>query len=265
MFCINLQLFIYSTPWTISIDFWQYHNKIAIFFVLSDISHYVWFLFFVLFMRIKSIGEINDIVAHLKWVFRMRDSAHNEAMDHSSKPNTVGWMFVLFCFRHWGKCPLDSDMNRSRLPFNRSWRANIYRLAFFVNLSIFLVIFVYLNGGNLTVPYEGIAMNGVHDRLRSHSRFFNSSSCSPDATQKVTSEQKERYQKIFAILTELQEQTIAWHGNDQFSGRGIVLTLDDATEILQCQVNLQMIEYTETSLPVQVNAHTNDNHSSFIA
>jgi hypothetical protein len=92
-----------------------------------------------------------------------------------------------------------------------------------------------------------------------HARFFDeSSSC--NTTETLTIEQKQYFDKIARFLAGFRQETIPSYSEDQFNGRGIVLTIV-ATQIFQCKVNLKMIEYIETRLPVQVKLKTTKNKS----
>jgi len=101
-----------------------------------------------------------------------------------------------------------------------------------------------------SVKYQNITNHLINDRLRSHARFFDqSSSC--NTTETLTVEQQQYFDKISPFLDQFRQQAIPLYSENEFNGRGIVLTVG-ATQISPCKVNLKMIEYIETRLPVQV-------------
>ncbi len=103
-----------------------------------------------------------------------------------------------------------------------------------------------------STDYENISSNFIKHRLSTHARFFaeSSSSCH-NAAGTASVEQQQHFDKIAQALDEFRQQSIPLYSDDNFHGRGIVLTVGPL-QIYQCKVNLKMIERTQTRLPVQV-------------
>ncbi len=143
------------------------------------------------------------------------------------------------------------------LPRILRCRSRCRRIIFLISFLVCLFIFVRRDINNITTrKYKNITKNLINERLRSHARFFEQSSSFCDTTESLTTEQKQYYDKMIEILVQLRQQTIPSYQEDQFNGRGIVLTVD-AAQVSQYIVNLKMIEYTQTHLPVQVNLTIN--------
>jgi hypothetical protein len=122
-------------------------------------------------------------------------------------------------------------------------------------VCLFIVVRRDIN--NITTrKYKNITKDLINERLRSHARFFEQLSSLCDTTESLTTEQKQYYDKMIEILLQLRQQTIPSYQEGQFNGRGIVLTVD-AAQVSQYMVNLKMIEYTQTHLPIQVNLTIN--------
>ena len=92
----------------------------------------------------------------------------------------------------------------------------------------------------------------IIDRLKSHSRFFDSSSSSCSSVEPLTPEQKHHMDKIGQALTDFRRQIKPSYAESQFHRRrGIVLSAG-VKQLLLTKINLKMIESTRTRLPVQV-------------
>ena len=147
---------------------------------------------------------------------------------------------------------------------------NSGRFILFIFAFIFIIIFIlhnskdqvighnYKNTSNDLVnnrsrtDYKNISRKFIKNRLRTHARFFaeSSSSCHK-STGTASVEQQQHFDKIAQALAEFRQQSIPSYSDDNFNGRGIVLSVGPL-QIYQCKVNLKMIERTQTRLPVQV-------------
>ena len=145
------------------------------------------------------------------------------------------------------------------LPILR-YRLRLRRVFFFINFFVCLFVFIHFDFNNTTNrrKYKSITKDLINERLRSHTRFFKESSSFCNTTESLTIEQKHYYEKVIPILPQLRQQSIPSYPNDQFNGRGIVLTVD-AAQVSHYMFNLKMIEYIQTHLPVQVNFKINCN------
>lgn len=140
------------------------------------------------------------------------------------------------------------------MAWMRKCRMKSRRFALLIYLLFMMIIFLLINVEQQSVSssYQTAPIDRINRYLQNHAQFFQSSSLPCNLTKTVMIEQIQHYNRISQILTQISEQISSVSNNDNFTGRGIVLALD-ATQIRQCQVNLHMIEYTETHLPVQVN------------
>ncbi len=140
------------------------------------------------------------------------------------------------------------------------YRLRFRRIIVLINLFICLFIFIHFGNDNVTArrKYKTITKDLINERLRSHARFFDQSSSFCNTTESLIVEQKQYYDKMTLILPQLRQQTIPSYPEDQFNGRGIVFTVD-AGQVSQYMINLKMIEYIQTHLPVQVNFKINCN------
>jgi hypothetical protein len=118
---------------------------------------------------------------------------------------------------------------------------------------LLLIIFIQHDLEEKIVPskHRGSTKDLINDRLKSHAQFFDELSFLCNAKDTLTVEQKQDFDKIAQVLNEFRQQPVPLYSENQFNGRGIVLTVG-AREISRCKVNLKMVEYIETRLPVQV-------------
>ena len=90
----------------------------------------------------------------------------------------------------------------------------------------------------------------IDERLRTYASMYDEKEVKCTADRPFQAEEKENYDTIEKMLTKIRSETIPYPEND-FTGRGIVLTMG-APQLPFIKVNLQMIAYTSTRLPVQV-------------
>ncbi|CAF1463033.1 unnamed protein product [Adineta ricciae] len=90
----------------------------------------------------------------------------------------------------------------------------------------------------------------VSERLASHTDFYNSSPSVCNMSAPLTSEQRQNFDQIRQFLIESREK-FKPYPEDYFHGRGIVLTIGKF-QIPYAKVNLKMIQFTGTVLPVQI-------------
>lgn len=90
----------------------------------------------------------------------------------------------------------------------------------------------------------------IDERLKSHVKMYEEKNVKCTSERSFQGDEKENYDEIEKTLKKIQSEMISYPEN-YFSGRGIVLTMGDA-QLPFIKVNLQMIEFTSTRLPVQV-------------
>lgn len=133
------------------------------------------------------------------------------------------------------------------------YRGKFCQFILCINLFICVIILIYHDIEDKTISnqYENITHDLINNRLKTHARFFDESSSSCNTIETLTIDEKQNFDKIIQFITQFHQRNIPLYSDKQFNGRGIVLTVD-RTQITQCKINLKMIEYIQTRLPVQV-------------
>ncbi len=91
----------------------------------------------------------------------------------------------------------------------------------------------------------------INKRLTSYSQMYDNSSRECNTSRPLNDAQRDGFSAISELLISLRQQIIPYP-NNYFYGRGIVLTVGPA-QLKFAKVNLKMIEFSGTRLPVQVN------------
>jgi hypothetical protein len=89
-----------------------------------------------------------------------------------------------------------------------------------------------------------------YERLASYNLFYNDSFPVCNRTNPLTNTQKRDFQRMSELLQKFEEQIVPYPTN-HFYGRGIVLSVG-SRQIKFAKVNLKMMEFTRTKLPLQV-------------
>jgi hypothetical protein len=89
-----------------------------------------------------------------------------------------------------------------------------------------------------------------HERLSSYNLLYNDSLPVCDKTNSLNNSQIYDFHRMSELLQTFRKQIIPYP-NNSFSGRGIVLTAG-LSQFRYAKLNLKMIEFTGTKLPVEV-------------
>jgi hypothetical protein len=91
----------------------------------------------------------------------------------------------------------------------------------------------------------------INERLTSYSRIYDNSLRECNTSEPLDDQRKNDFSAVSKLLISLRQQIVPYP-NEYFHGRGIVLTVGPS-QLQLTRVNLRMIEFSGTRLPVQVN------------
>ena len=92
--------------------------------------------------------------------------------------------------------------------------------------------------------------------LLNHRRLYENSSSICETARAKDDEQNRNFNDVLKSLNSLRQQIVPYP-NDYFHGRGVVLTVGQS-QLPFARVNLKMLEFSGTQLPVQVNILTRE-------
>ena len=109
---------------------------------------------------------------------------------------------------------------------------------------------------NLDVIHSPFQKELISQCLFNHRRLYENSSSICETARAKDDEQNRNFNDVLKSLNSLRQQIVPYP-NDYFHGRGVVLTVGQS-QLPFARVNLKMLEFSGTQLPVQVNILTRE-------